>query len=174
MSTTLYEIAAEHRELVAAIVDAGGEDEDGTYEEALDSVRGKTNDKVTGIIRARQNMKIEAASLKAQADVFADEARRLREAAQVQTNKAQRLGDYLASNLTAMGLQSVETNIGTVYRTKRTSLDVRDEHMVPSTYYVPQPDKLDKRALLKALVDGDIEPTECGSVVVEKVTVGLR
>lgn len=142
MIMTLYEINQDILNCIAT--------EDGTTvnvetgevvdSEKLDALHMEFNDKVRNIACFIKNLKAEAKALK-------EEKEALYARQKVAENKADQLTDYLKRILDGKKMKGTEYEI--TYR-KSKAVNVVDESQIPEGYRIPQPDKLDKKAIMDA------------------------
>lgn len=94
-----------------------------------------------------------------EADFIRNEEKRLAERRRSLENKADRIKKYMESCLLAEGVKKVKTPTVTVsIQANPPSVEVWDEDMIPAAYRIPQPDKLDKKAMIEVLKNGELVP----------------
>jgi hypothetical protein len=73
--------------------------------------------------------------------------------------KISSIKEYLQNQMEVAGLNKVKRPTITIsIQANPPSVEVMDESLIPSTYMVPQPSKIDKRAILTALKEGEFIP----------------
>jgi len=93
--------------------------------------------------------------LRDKATTAKDEAKRIRARAEMWTGQADRLRDRLGDLLDTLGERKIQGERHTVSRTKpRERLEIESAEAVPSVYHVPQPPKLDKTSIKRAIKGG--------------------
>lgn len=162
----LYELTGKYAELQAQM-------EDGDHEavtDTLESIEGAIEEKVEAIHRLYRNMQADIDALKA-------EEKRLSEKRKVLENEQKRLKEYTERELSAAGIDKVNTGIGTVsLRNSPPSVKVLDLDRIPEEFLTPQEPKVDKRGLLKAykeMTDVDLEKMGF-EIVAGKLTLQFR
>ena len=109
--------------------------------EKLDALHMGFNDKVRNIACFIKNLKAEAKAVK-------EEKEKLYARQKAAENKADQLADYLQRILDGKKMKGTEYEI--TYR-KSQAVEITDESQIPEGYRIPQPDKIDKAAILDAL-----------------------
>ena len=109
--------------------------------ERLDALHMEFNDKVRNIACFIKNLKAEAKAVK-------EEKEKLYARQKAAEDKADQLADYLQRILDGKKMKDTEYEI--TYR-KSEAVSIVDETQIPEGYRIPQPDKLDKKAILDAL-----------------------
>lgn len=109
----LYEITSDLRDITHELQENGGEL---TEELAarLDAAEGQFAAKAERVLYAIRNLESEEAVLRAQADVFAEEARRYAERAKARSSASTGLKRYLLRQITLAGESSIETGAGKI------------------------------------------------------------
>jgi len=168
----LYEIAGEYQAMVAEVQTGDlSLDELGAAAGLLAQTKAELAGKIEACMRARRNMEIDADVMIAEAKVFDAESKRLKAAAGARGNEIARLNDYVAHNLTAADINSVKTDIGTVFLRRSTRLDVGDEAVIPDAYQRVTI-AVDKVALRLAVEAGEFSDEHVS--LVESVSVSIR
>lgn len=97
--------------------------------------------------------------LESDIDAIKSEEKRLADKRKVLENKILNVKEYLQHEMEFAGIDKVKRPTLTVsIQLNPPSVEVFDESVIPSTYMVPQPEKIDKKAILKALKDGEEIP----------------
>lgn len=94
--------------------------------------------------------------LEANAEMLANESRRLSERKSAIENNVRNLKRYLQEQLDKCGKSKIKGEIFTVaIQNNPQSVDVLDESLIPSTYFIQQAPKLDRKELLTHLKAGE-------------------
>ena len=94
--------------------------------------------------------------LEANAEMLANESRRLSERKSAIENNVRNLKSYLQDQLDKCGKTKIKGEIFTVaIQNNPQSVDVLDESLIPSTYFIQQAPKLDRKELLTHLKAGE-------------------
>lgn len=129
--------------------------------EALEQLELERSEKIRNIALWIKNLKSDAVALDAEEKAFKarkDAAKR----------KAEQLSSYLASVLN--GEKVTGTDFAISWR-KSTAVNVLDEKAIPPTFLVPQPPKVDKTGISKALKSGE---TVTGAELVERQNMTIK
>lgn len=158
---TLYELTTEYEALLAEYEAAEDDERRGELLEMIDTLQDDIGDKGEAYARVLRNLTAYRDAYKAEADRLTRKARAAEKA--VEGLKAQ-----LLSAMQRVGATKLETSIGKwSVRTNPWSVEVLDVDAVPEEYHVPQPDKIDKRAILAAFKEtGEI----VGGVMMNQTT----
>lgn len=141
----LYELGSAYQN-VKNMVDDLPED---VFLDTLSAIKEPLNDKAENIARFIKN-------LEAEADVYRKESQKMTEKATARTNKAKRMKMYLQESLELAGLDKVKGDLFTVaIQNNPQSVEVLNENVIPKNYFVEQNPKLDKKALLASLKQGE-------------------
>lgn len=126
--------------------------ENGDIDERIfnDTVEGLCIDeKFENICKVMKNLEHKAAAYKAEIDRMTARKKTLE-------NGVQRLKDSMLNYMVVSDSKKVEAGLFTVSLGKSKSVNVWDETMLPDEYLIPQPAKVDKTAISKALKAGEI------------------
>jgi len=94
--------------------------------------------------------------LEANADMLANEIKRLSERKTTAENNAKQLKVYLQEQLEKCGKSKIKGEIFTVaIQNNPQSVEVLDESKIPAAYFIPQAPKLDRKELLAHLKAGE-------------------
>ena len=161
----LYELTTEYEAIIQAIQDAEG-DVSPDLLAKLDAIGGAFTDKADSIAAVVRTLEATEAAAKTEQDRLAGYRKSL-------ASHADWLKVYLRDQMIRTGNTKVE---GPRFRVAvaacPASVDVTDEALVPRDYFEPQPAKLSKAALLKALKEG---ATVAGArLVTDKKTIRIR
>lgn len=139
---TMYELSANWARLVD-VYDMAEDDEERA--EALDelvSTEAGIEDKAEAYARIMKNYQAEA-------DAYKAEAQRLQKRQKAAENAVERLKSALLDAMQLTGKSEIKTGIGKwKVQNNPWSCEILDEAQVPEEYHIPQPDKIDKRAIL--------------------------
>jgi transcriptional regulator of heat shock response len=155
----LYEISQNYSQLLdmADVLD------EQTFQDTLQAIEEVLEDKVENIGKFVR-------CLDADIEAIKTEEKRLAEKRKALENKVTSVKEYVQHEMEVAGLNKVKRPTVTVsIQANPPSVDVMDESLIPSIYMVPQPSKIDKRAILTALKEGEFIP---GAAI--KQTVGVR
>lgn len=138
-SLKLYELTDEYTALKALLEATEGDATGTALSEALVALSGAITQKAEGIAKVYLAQNASADWVDSQADIFEAEANRLRDRAYRQRKATQRLTDYLAMELAALGedTQKFVTPLVTITLSKRPAKDnvvVVDEDALPDNY----------------------------------------
>lgn len=140
---TLYELTTEYEALLAEYEAAEDDERRAEVLDMIDAVQDDIGDKGEAYARVLRN-------LSAQRDAYKAEADRLTKKAKASEKAMEGLKAQLLSAMQRVGADKLETSIGKwSVRLNPWSVDVIKLEDVPEEYRIPQPDKVDKRAVLK-------------------------
>lgn len=152
--SSLYQLTSEYEELIDALEDAQNEDEAAAVLAKLDELSGAIENKAEVYARIIKSKQAEAEALKAEAD-------RLTGKRKCAENAADRLKTRLLTVMQETGRTEIPTAIGKWrIQANPLSCEITDESKLPRKYFIPQPDKIDKAAMLRdykatgELIDG--------------------
>lgn len=146
---TLYDLTQEY----AALYETSQQGEwDEASKEALDnmlaSLEGGIEHKLLGIARVRRNMQ-------ADIDAIKDEEERLAKRRKAAENAKARLEQYAYKQMEYTGIEHAKDATFTVsLQNNPPSVHVADESKIDARWWIPQPARLDKSGLKKAIQDG--------------------
>ena len=129
--------------------------------EKLDELNMEKSRKIRNIACWVKELNAEAEALKKQKDAFAAREKAAK-------NKAEGLKAYLSSYLDGKEAKGTEYQIS--FRASQAT-EITDEEVIPPAYRIPQPDKLDKDGLLKALKGGAVIP---GAQLIERKNIQIK
>jgi chromosome segregation ATPase len=160
----LYELTESYRKVQTYLeqIDEEGEAAQQGLE-LLEQLEDNIEAKLCGIARVVKNLTADAEAIKA-------EEKRLSERRRATENNVQRLKEYAQRQMQMAQMQKAKDELFTLSIQKNPpSVRITDESTIPAPYRIPQPDKIDKRALLDELKAGaEIEGAEL------EQTEGLR
>lgn len=122
-----------------------GEIDDQIYNDTIECLCAE--DKLEAICKVMKNLEYEAAAYKAEEERMAKRRKTLE-------NGVRRLKDSVLNYLVASNEKKVKAGLFSVSLGKSTSTSILDESKIPAEYRVPQPDKVDKKAILDDLKAG--------------------
>jgi hypothetical protein len=140
----LYEINGQVLQLME-LLDEGEIDEQ-TYRDTLDNLGGTIA--VEEVIKGIRTKSAEAEAYKA-------EAERLTEKRQRAEKTVDSMKQLLLTYLTNTGQKKLKTGLFCVSKGTSKSANIIDEALIPAEYLIEQPAKVDKKAILAALKNGD-------------------
>lgn len=139
----LYELTTEYEALLAEYDAAEDDERRGELLGMIDALQDDISDKGEAYARVLRN-------LTAQRDAYKAEAQRLTAKARAAEAAQERLKAQLLGAMQRVGATKLQTSIGAwSVRTNPWSVEVIKLEDVPEEYRIPQPDKVDKRAVLK-------------------------
>lgn len=139
----LYKLNAEYAGFLEAYDNAQTEEEAAEILQSLVDIRGEIEDKADAYAKVIRNKSAEAKA-------FRDEAKRLTTKATVAENLVERLKNAMLENMMLTGEKNIPTSIGKwSTQLNPVSCDVTDPDKVPERFHVPQPDKIDKQAMIR-------------------------
>lgn len=140
----LYEINGQVLQLMELLDE--GEIDGQTYQDTLDNLGGTIAvEEVIKGIRTKS----------AEAEAYKTEAERLTEKRQRAEKTADSLKQLLLTYLRNTQQKSVKTSLFCVSRGSSKSANIVDESAIPAEYLIEQPAKVDKKAILAALKNGE-------------------
>lgn len=144
----LYELAQNYAQLLEMADDM----ESDALVDTLEALQGEIEEKAENIAKLVKN-------LEADAKIIKEEEQRLTERRRAIEAKVERLKTYLQEQLEVAGLQKVKRPTITVaIQANPPSVEISDEKLIPSEFMIPQPAKIDKKAILERLKNGEIIP----------------
>lgn len=160
----LYELSAEYMDLAVRMGDVD-KDEIPKVLEELNAIDDSFNNKAVNVVKMIKSYEADAAAVK-------EEKKRLNDRQQTLENKAKRLKEYLYDNMKLLNKNRINSELFNIsIRKNPPKLVVSSDQFIPEQYWIPQPSKLDKQALLSDLkanvleVDGvEVEQNESVSI----------
>lgn len=118
-------------------------------EEVGKSLAVELKNKSAGIIGYEKNIELFIDEIK-------QEEKRLADNRKILENKLEKFKEYVKMNMEDMGLQKIETPLGTLTIAKNpVSVEIYDERMIPEQYMIEKVTKsIDKKAIKEALQSG--------------------
>lgn len=140
---SLYELNNQYSQLLTELEFAETPEEIDRIWQYIDSVEGDMADKADAYARILRNKMADAQMYKAEEHRF----NTLRKAAE---NAVERMNNVMYDTMKMLNLSEVHTSIGKWrVQTNPASVQITDERKVPLEYREPQPDKIDKRAIMQ-------------------------
>src|SRR5574344_275544 len=146
----LYEVADSFRQLQEFLNDAQTDEEIVAIKDVLVDYECQFEEKVENIVYLIKNAQSDVEALK-------KEELRLAEKRKSTERKIESLKDYLFGAFMQTGTERIKYPQFTVsIRNNAESVNVKDITKIPNDYFVPQPPKLNKAGLKKAIQDGEV------------------
>lgn len=123
-----------------------GEIDEQTFTDTLESLN--IDGKIEAVIHVIKNLEAKAEACKKVKDEFAAKQK-------AAENGVQRLKDNLLTYLQATEQKKLEAGLFTVSRSSSESCEIIFEDMIPDDYMIPQPPKIDKAGIKKAIKNGE-------------------
>lgn len=148
----LYEIKNELNELLLMADEQGLSLDD--IKDTIDGIEFEFEEKADSTAKMIRTLIADADAVKAEKDRLADREKALR-------NSADNLKKYLETMMLEVDKKKFKTKLFSFNIQKNaSSVKVEVEELLPKKYLIPQPDKVDKKQLLKDLKAGVIEANE--------------
>jgi len=143
----LYELAGQYNKLWDMVND---ETDLEVLQDTMEGIEGEITDKAESIAKLMKSIEADENGIKA-------EEERLYARRTALKNRRESIKDYLENQLIAAGIDKVKGTMFTVaMQNNPPSVNIQDDATVPGKYYIPQPPKLDKKALLDDLKAGSV------------------
>lgn len=162
----LYELTEAYASLIAMLEDCESASEEEQILSELTGLNDAIGDKAEAYARIMRNMLSDISGCKA-------EIERLKGLKERLENAVDRMKDNLRYAMEIAGATEISTSIGK-WRIQRNppKVQVTDSALIPSDYLIPQPPKVDSKAILAAYRnDGEIVP---GTEVVQEESVRFK
>lgn len=150
--TALYLIAQEYRQAAAQLADLDLDPQ--TVADTLEGLAGDVETKAQSVAHMVRAMESNAAAVKQWAKDASERAKAIEA-------RADRLREYLSSNMQACGIQKIEGPGITLSFRKSSAVVIDDEAQIPAAYMrqkPPPPPEPDKVALAAAMKAGEMVP----------------
>lgn len=155
----LYDLTSDY----AQLLDMAEQLDQDTFKDTLESIQESIEDKVENTAKLIKSIEADVTAIKA-------EEKRLKERRQALETKVDSIKGYLKEQLEKTGIDKVKRPTITVsIQNNPPKAEIVDEKTIPLTYKIPQPAKLNKKAILEAMKNGEKVP---GAVLVQER--GLR
>ena len=141
--TTLYELTNEFAQLLDALENAQNDTEAAFLLDELDALSADIEQKAANYARALRNYEAQIVAVKTERERLTEQQKRAEK-------QIERLKARLLEAMQAMNLKDISTPIGK-WRVQMNppGCSVLDERAVPEAFRVPQPDKIDRAAILR-------------------------
>lgn len=139
----LYQITQSTQQLLEMLSE--GEIPEDVYKDTVDSLGAENA--IDDVVKAIRNKQAEAEAFKVEAD-------RLNEKKQAAEKAVDSMKKLLLDYLRATDQKKTGTGLFTVSRRSSKSCEFTDETKIPEQYLIPQPAKIDKKAILAELKEG--------------------
>jgi predicted nuclease with TOPRIM domain len=157
----LYELTDNYMQLIEL---ADQLDEE-TFRNTLESIQDSIEDKVENTAKVIKSIEADVLAIK-------EEEKRLKERRQALESRIDNIKDYLKEQLEKAGIDKVKRATFTVsIQNNPPKAEIVDEKSLPLEFMIPQPAKVDKRAILKKLKSGEHVP---GAALVQEKGVRIR
>lgn len=140
----LYEINGQIAQLAEML--ESGEIDQQAYDDTVEALGADIA--VDDVVKAIRNKSAEAEAFKAEADRLTEKRKRAEAA-------VDGLKNVLVTYLNATGQKNCKTELFSISKGTSKSVAIVDETAIPATYLIPQPAKLDKKAILAKLKAGE-------------------
>lgn len=140
---TLYELAADLRDLYEALDECETEDQVNELMDAAITAGDNLKDKADGYVRFMRSLQADAETLDA-------EIKRLQQRKKRREDAVERLKERMLDAMKLAGLEKIETPLGKWSRRMAPwSVTITDPEDVPEMYLIPQPPTIDRKAILR-------------------------
>lgn len=157
---TLYEMTEQGR-MLYEMMEAGDIDEE-TFRNTLEAIGADEKvDTYCALIRQRE----------ADAEMLKQELDRFKNRAQAAEKDVERMKEALKEFMSATGQNKAKTALWSVSVGKSVSADIIDAQLIPDEFFIPQPAKISKADILKALKNG-VEVA--GAALKESTTLRIK
>lgn len=158
--STLYEMTANASRLYEMLMT--GEIDEQVFNDTLESIGA--DEKINSYCEIINQFKADVKSLK-------EEISRLTERKDSCENAIERMKNALDEFMKASGKTKEKTDRFTIYYRNTQSVNIIDEEKLPEEYLIPQPPKIDKKAISAAIKDGE---KVAGAELVTKSSINIR
>ena len=137
---TLFDIVGDYRKLLEFAMEAG-EEEAQALADTMEAIDGEFEDKA-------DNYAKDISALHETADSIDDEIKRLQSRKTAMNNNADRIKKNLEKAMIATGKEKFKTTLYSFgIQNNPASVVIDDDASIPKEYRIPQPDKIDKKAI---------------------------
>ncbi|MFC8563093.1 siphovirus Gp157 family protein [Peribacillus frigoritolerans] len=141
----LYELSQQYSQLMELVEELDAI----TFRDTLESIQEEIDDKVENTVKLMRSFQGDVEAIKS-------EEKRLAERRKAIENRIESIKDYLRNEMEIAGIDKVKRPTLTVsIANNPPSVEISDESLIPTDFMVPQPDRIDKKALLVALKEGE-------------------
>lgn len=143
----LFELTEQYQKLLSMIDE---ECDMQAIQDTLEGIEGMITDKAENIAKLIKSIEADEQAIKA-------EEERLYNRRKALENRRLSIKSYLESQLIGANIDKIKGTMFTItIQNNPPSVQIADDAIVPEKYYIPQPPKLDKKALLEDLKAGAI------------------
>ena len=143
----LFELTEQYQKLLSMTDD---ECDIQAIQDTLEGIEGMIADKAESIAKLIKSIEADEQAIKA-------EEKRLYDRRKALENRRNSIKEYLETQLISAGIDKVKGTLFTIsIQNNPLSVNIQDDATVPEKYYIPQPPKVDKRALLDDLKAGAV------------------
>lgn len=140
---TLYQLSNDYIDALRRLEDAGDDPERAEALAALDAIDGDLTQKAEAYAKAMLNLRAEAEAAMTESMRLAERERRLK-------NSVEALKARMLDAMQRLDIRRIDTPIGRWrLQLNPPACKVLDPDRVPAEFRVPQPDRIDSRAILK-------------------------
>lgn len=141
----LFELTSQYQRVLAMVDEEADMD---VIRDTLVSIEGFITDKAESIAKLIKSIDADIEAIQA-------EEKRLYDRRKALENRRNSIKEYLETQLISAGIDKVKGTLFTIsIQNNPPSVNIQDDATVPEKYYIPQPPKLDKRALIEDLKAG--------------------
>lgn len=141
----LFELTSQYQRVLAMVDEEADMD---VIRDTLESIEGLITDKAESIAKLIKSIDADIEAIQA-------EEKRLYDRRKALENRRNSIKEYLETQLISAGIDKVKGTLFTIsIQNNPPSVNIQDDAIVPEKYYIPQPPKLDKRALIEDLKAG--------------------
>lgn len=141
----LFELTSQYQRVLAMVDEEADMD---VIRDTLESIEGLITDKAESIAKLIKSIDADIEAIQA-------EEKRLYDRRKALENRRNSIKEYLETQLISAGIDKVKGTLFTIsIQNNSPSVNIQDDATVPEKYYIPQPPKLDKRALIEDLKAG--------------------
>lgn len=140
----LYELTTNYNQLLEMAEEMDAD----TLKDTLESIQEAIEDKAENIGKLIRCLEADCKAIKEEEQRLADRRKTLE-------NKISGTKEYLFNQMEVSGIDKIKRPTLTVsIQNNPPSVEIADESLIPTDYMVPQPSKIDKKAILTALKYG--------------------
>ncbi|EGO2729428.1 siphovirus Gp157 family protein [Enterococcus faecalis] len=147
---TLYELSNDYLKVLSLAEEL----DDGTLKDTLDSINDSIDLKVENTAKVIKE-------LESTSSIVDTEIKRLQARKKALSTSVDNLKGYLQQEMEKVGKTKIKGELFNVsIRNNQASVKITDEKLIPSGFLIPQPPKVDKKALKEELKHGEVEGAE--------------
>ncbi|GIN88665.1 hypothetical protein J6TS2_50510 [Heyndrickxia sporothermodurans] len=141
----LYELSQSYNQLL----DMADEMDHETFMDTLESIQEEMDLKVENTAKLMRSIQGDIEAIKS-------EEKRLADRRKAMENRIESIKFYLQNEMEIAGIDKIKRPTITIsIANNPPGVQIDDESLIPSEYMVPVPDRIDKKAILSALKDGE-------------------